>query len=530
MSDTFIFETRISSGADDVEERSTGSVSTGSSDLEMADDGNNTGQTIGLRFGNVDIPDGAVITAAHIQFQVDEVDTGPSSLTIRGENTGDAAAFASAHFNVSSRAQTAAAALWEPAAWTVKGAAGPAQQTPDLAAIVQEVIDRGDWAVFNSLAFIITGTGERTAEAFEGSAAGAPLLHVEYIVPDDGNAAPVLDLDFDDSTAAGSGYTTTFVENGAPVAIADIDAVITDTDDTDMERATITLTNAQAGDELTVNQAGLPPGISVNAASTATSIVLTGTASPAAYQAALQQVLFNTPGAAPDPADRVVNVVINDGSGNSNTAVATVALDLLPGAVDDSVAGLLNTTIVTGNVLANDDQGNAPASIFAFDHTGTSGGSVVSNGDGTFDYTPLADFTGTDSFTYTLQDSDGDQSTATVAVTVTSGGSGPPTVVGIHTMWSHNIPDPSGIAYDPDSNRIFVSDSEVDELSIYNDENAFAFNLSAAGLDAAPDATFEFPFTPEATGLAIDGNLHRMYISDDDEAAIFVVDPSEPTA
>lgn len=80
---------------------------------------------------------------------------------------------------------------------------------------------------------------------------------------------------------------------------------------------------------------------------------------------------------------------------------------------DDSAAGLLNTTIVTGNVLANDDQGNAPATIFAFDNTGTSGGSLVSNGDGTFDYTPLTDFTGTDSFTYTPQDSDGDQSTAT---------------------------------------------------------------------------------------------------------------------
>jgi hypothetical protein len=29
------------------------------------------------------------------------------------------------------------------------------------------------------MAFIITGTGTRTAEAFEGGAATAPLLHVE---------------------------------------------------------------------------------------------------------------------------------------------------------------------------------------------------------------------------------------------------------------------------------------------------------------------------------------------------------------
>ncbi|WP_146587705.1 hypothetical protein [Puniceibacterium confluentis] len=96
-------------------------------------------------------------------------------------------------------------------------------------------------------------------------------------------------------------------------------------------------------------------------------------------------------------------------------------------------------------------------------------------------------------------------------------------------MWSHNIPDPSGIAYDPVSNRILISDSEVDELPIYNNEDLFAFNLSPAGLDAAPDMTYDLPFTPEATGLAIDGNLNRMYITDDDAASVFVVDPSDPT-
>jgi hypothetical protein len=31
----------------------------------------------------------------------------------------------------------------------------------------------------NDMAFIITGTGTRTAEAFEGGVATAPLLHVE---------------------------------------------------------------------------------------------------------------------------------------------------------------------------------------------------------------------------------------------------------------------------------------------------------------------------------------------------------------
>ena len=60
-------------------------------------------------------------------------------------------------------------------------AAGADQRTPDLSAIVQEIIDRTDWSPGNALAIIITGTGERTAESYNGSSSGAPLLHVEYV-------------------------------------------------------------------------------------------------------------------------------------------------------------------------------------------------------------------------------------------------------------------------------------------------------------------------------------------------------------
>jgi len=62
----------------------------------------------------------------------------------------------------------------------IVGEAGVAQQTPEISAIIQDIVDRPGWASGNSLVIIITGTGLRTAEAFEGAAAGAPLLHVEY--------------------------------------------------------------------------------------------------------------------------------------------------------------------------------------------------------------------------------------------------------------------------------------------------------------------------------------------------------------
>ena len=55
-----------------------------------------------------------------------------------------------------------------------------AQRTPNLTALVQAVISRPGWAQGNALALQISGTGRRTAEAFNGVATAAPLLHVEY--------------------------------------------------------------------------------------------------------------------------------------------------------------------------------------------------------------------------------------------------------------------------------------------------------------------------------------------------------------
>jgi hypothetical protein len=171
---------RITSGLDDVEQRGS-SVSMASSDIELVNDGSAT-QVIGLRFTGIEIPKGATITNAYIQFTADEIGSTSAALVIRGNDVGDAAAFASTANNVSSRAVTDASAAWSPAAWTTVGQAGLAQRTTDLSAIVDEIVDRADWASGNDLAFIFRGSGTRTADAFEDSAVTAPLLHVEYLL------------------------------------------------------------------------------------------------------------------------------------------------------------------------------------------------------------------------------------------------------------------------------------------------------------------------------------------------------------
>jgi hypothetical protein len=90
-----------------------------------------------------------------------------------------------------------------------------------------------------------------------------------------------------------------------------------------------------------------------------------------------------------------------------------------PVAVDDTVATAEDTPVTTGNVLANDtDVDGDSLNLIGF--TRAFNGTVVSHGDGTFTYTPFANFHGTDRFTYTIADGHGLTATATVNITVTA--------------------------------------------------------------------------------------------------------------
>ena len=171
-------EVRVAASSDDAEESASGNASLTSSDLELVSTGSN--QTVGMRFNGVAVPPGATIVKAYVQFQADETHTETTAVTIQGEAHDNAPTFVHISGNVSSRARTAAAVSWAPAPWTTRGEAGPNQQTPDITAVIQEIVDRPGWTGGNSLVVIITGTGERTAEAYDGDQAGAPLLHVEY--------------------------------------------------------------------------------------------------------------------------------------------------------------------------------------------------------------------------------------------------------------------------------------------------------------------------------------------------------------
>jgi cytochrome c peroxidase len=180
-------EVRVTASADDAEEDASLGMHVTSGDLELVQE--KTTQTVGIRFDDVDIPPGASIARAYVQFTADEEHDDPTALVIEGQADDDAPAFSAADGNISSRERTTAAVPWSSVPpWGTRKEAGAKQRTPDLSAIVQEIVDRGGWEEGNGLVFIITGSGRRTAESYDGKKKRAPLLHVEYTLGDD---APV---------------------------------------------------------------------------------------------------------------------------------------------------------------------------------------------------------------------------------------------------------------------------------------------------------------------------------------------------
>ncbi len=163
-----------------------------STKLELGVEGGNNSEMItGLRFSNLRVPFGAVVTKAYIQFaKGGSKNTNPCELKIKVQNIGNSARFDTTNRNVASRTTLNDSVIWTPASWASLPVHGKSadERTPDLTRLVQGIVVRRDWKEGNAITFLITGTGNREAESFEGAdAAGkkdlAPELVVEYVVP-----------------------------------------------------------------------------------------------------------------------------------------------------------------------------------------------------------------------------------------------------------------------------------------------------------------------------------------------------------
>jgi VCBS repeat-containing protein len=101
--------------------------------------------------------------------------------------------------------------------------------------------------------------------------------------------------------------------------------------------------------------------------------------------------------------------------------ITITAVDDMPVAVNDVNSGNEDSPI-SGDASSNDTPSGDGGNLWSLIGTngGATSGTVTMNPDGTYTYTPNANFNGSDSFTYQVCDIDGDCSSATVSITVNS--------------------------------------------------------------------------------------------------------------
>jgi VCBS repeat-containing protein len=166
----------------------------------------------------------------------------------------------------------------------------------------------------------------------------------------------------------------------------------------------------------------------------------------------------------------------DDGTARSNAATVTITVNAAndaPTAQPDSYTTSEDTPLSVGGrgVLANDTDANGDA-LTAERVTNVTNGTLQLNADGTFTYTPAANFSGMTSFTYRARDGATASAAVTVTITVTAVND-PPFVT--------NAPRSAteGVTY---SYRLAASDPDGDSLII-----------------AAPTLPSWLSFTPPAT-------------------------------
>ncbi len=201
---------------------------------------------------------------------------------------------------------------------------------------------------------------------------------------------------------------------------------------------------------------------------------------------------------------------IGDGQGGEATATVTVTVadqsNTAPSAADDAYAvdedGVL--AIAAPGVLANDQDTDGDA-LTAASETGPTNGSLALAADGSFTYTPDANFNGSDSFTYAVSDGRGGSATATVSITVNAVNDAPSVGDAVFQV-SDNAADDEVVgqvsASDLDGDALTYAIIAGNEDGVFDiDANGQIFLADASGLDATTTPSYDL--TVEAS----DGSL-----------------------
>ena len=214
----------------------------------------------------------------------------------------------------------------------------------------------------------------------------------------------------DDGTISNVATVTVTVTpvNDAPVALADVSTV--GEDDTTATTIDVLVNDTDVdGGTLSID--------SVDVTGTLGMVINNGTTVSYDPAGAFESL------AAGETATDTFSYVVSDGNGGTSTATVTVTIigaNDSPVAVDDEVMTTEDVP-VSGNVSTNDNDADTTDALVYSLGDGPANGSVSLAANGTFTYTPAANFEGpTDTFTYSVSDGNGGVDTATVTVNITS--------------------------------------------------------------------------------------------------------------
>lgn len=179
----------------------------------------------------------------------------------------------------------------------------------------------------------------------------------------------------------------------------------------------------------------------------------------------------------PDESQTVTVTATDSDGAETTTGFELVVLNVPPVADDDEYSAAEDSVLSVGapGVLDGDTDVGVDVLSATVD-TGPSNGMLVLNPDGSFDYTPDANFNGTDGFIYTVSDEDGATDTGQVTIEVTPVND-PPSV---------GADDVSAQYSDPVLVTIAASDIDSTNLVISTTALPAGLSLSAGSCDADP--------------------------------------------
>ncbi|WP_173010293.1 Ig-like domain-containing protein, partial [Mycolicibacterium sp. P9-64] len=179
--------------------------------------------------------------------------------------------------------------------------------------------------------------------------------------------------------------------------------------------------------------------------------------------------------------------------GHTDTATIRLTINaptgpgVAPVAHDDTVNAIEDHS-ATGNVLSNDtNAGSGP--LTAALGTGPTHGTLALGSDGSFTYTPQANYTGADSFTYTASDGTSTSNLATVTIGMTAVNDAP--VAGDDAV---NTSEDS-----PVSGNVLTNDTDVDSSSL-TVVNPGTITTTHGTVALAADGTFTYTPTANFSG------------------------------